>query len=312
MITEYFTLSSPVDGLLLDGLFVLPETPPKAVVQLVHGMCEHKMRYLPFMEHLAQQGYACCMHDHRGHGKSVRAPEDLGYFYAGGGPAVVEDLHAVNQMLHEKFPGLPVYLFGHSMGSLAVRAYIKKYDDTIEALVVCGSPSKPTGVGVGKALVRLLQAFKGEKARSKLVDGILNGSFDKPFRHENRKSAWLSSDPAVGEAFNADPLCGYTFTLNGYLALLYLVEETYSEKGWQVQQKDLPVLFVSGSDDPCAVSAKKFVQSVWHMERMGYKNVFRRVYSGMRHEILNEVDKETVYRELSAFFDDCLRGPDQY
>lgn len=306
MLTEHFTLLSPIDGLPLDGLLILPETPPKAVVQLNHGMCEHKERYRPFMEYLAARGYACCMHDHRGHGKSLRAPQDLGYFYKGGGAALVEDIRAVNGMLHERFPGLPLFLFGHSMGSLAVRVYAKKYDDTMDALVVCGSPSKPAGAGVGGALVRLLQLFKGEKAHSKLVDGIFGGAYDKPFKDENRKSAWLSRDPAVGEAYNADPLCNYTFTLNGYLSLLYLVNETYSEKGWQVKQKELPVLFVSGEDDPCAISGKKFVQSVWHLERMGYKNVYRRVYTDMRHEILNEIDKETVFRELAGFFDDCL------
>lgn len=310
MLTEHFTLPSPVDGLLLDGLFVLPDEPAKAVVQLNHGMCEHKERYLPFMEYLAARGYVCCIHDHRGHGKSVRSPEDLGYFYKGGGAALVEDIRAVNGMLHEKFPGLPLYLFGHSMGSLAVRAYIKKYSGTIDALVVCGSPSKPAGAGLGGALVRLLQLFQGEKAHSKLVDGIFCGAYDKPFKAENRKSAWLSRDPAVGEAYNADPLCNYTFTLNGYLSLLYLVNETYSEKGWQVENKDLPVLFVSGEDDPCAISGKKFVQSVWHLERMGYKNVYRRVYTDMRHEILNEIDKETVFAELAGFFDDCLKGPE--
>ena len=305
---ESFSLASPADGLVLHGLLALPQGEPRAVVQLCHGMCEHKERYQPFMEYLAQQGFACCIHDHRGHGESLRSPGDLGYFYKNGGPALVEDIHGVNAMLHGRFPGKKVFLFGHSMGSLAVRAYAKQYDDTIDALVVCGSPSRPAGAGAGGVLVRVLQCFKGGHSRSRLADALFSGAFDRPFKAEGREHAWICSDTAVVEAYNADPLCTYTFTLNGYLALLYLVNTAYSPRGWQVKNPGLPVLFVSGSEDACRLSHRQFLQAVESMRSAGYRRVSWRIYEGMRHEILNETGRETVYREVAEFFGARLEG----
>lgn len=135
---QKFTLESHHDRLLLQGLLVLPEQkPPRAVFQVAHGMCEHKERYLPFLQEMADHGYACVIHDHRGHGGSVRQTEDLGYFYPDGGPALVSDLYQVTRWIREQYPELPLYLFGHSMGSLAVRCYLKRYPDVPDGVFVC-------------------------------------------------------------------------------------------------------------------------------------------------------------------------------
>ena len=118
MNTSTFPLRSSYDDLDLSVLVISPKTSPKAVVQLVHGMCEYKERYVPFMEFLCSQSYACILHDHRGHGASVKSGEDLGYFYRGGYEAVISDVLAVNEHAREMFPDYPIYLFGHSMGSI--------------------------------------------------------------------------------------------------------------------------------------------------------------------------------------------------
>lgn len=144
---QKFTLESHHDRLLLQGLLVLPEQkPPRAVFQVAHGMCEHKERYLPFLQEMADHGYVCVIHDHRGHGGSVRQTEDLGYFYPDGGPALVSDLYQVTRWIREQYPELPLYLFGHSMGSLAVRCYLKRYPDVPDGVFVCGSPSAAFGL----------------------------------------------------------------------------------------------------------------------------------------------------------------------
>ena len=118
-------IESEADGLDISVLAVVPdETPYKGILQLVHGMSEYKERYLPFMEYMAKKGYVCVIHDHRGHGKSVRSKEDLGYMYGGGADAMLQDIHTVNCLIKDHFPGIPLILFGHSMGSLAVRAYL--------------------------------------------------------------------------------------------------------------------------------------------------------------------------------------------
>ena len=148
---QKFTLESHHDRLLLQGLLVLPEQkPPRAVFQVAHGMCEHKERYLPFLQEMADHGYACVIHDHRGHGGSVRQTEDLGYFYPDGGPALVSDLYQVTRWIREQYPELPLYLFGHSMGSLAVRCYLKRYPDVPDGVFVCGSPSAAFGLELGE------------------------------------------------------------------------------------------------------------------------------------------------------------------
>ena len=142
---EILTLYSKSDGLPLSVAKFAPDTDAeiKGIVQISHGMAEHKERYFPFMEYLVSKGYAAVINDHRGHGASVKSKDDLGYFYDESGRFIMEDLHQITQDIKEHLPGKPVYLFGHSMGSMVVRDYIKKYDDQIEKLIVCGSPSYP-------------------------------------------------------------------------------------------------------------------------------------------------------------------------
>lgn len=297
---EYIKITSNQDGLQLDTLMLIPET-PKAVLQLVHGMCEYKERYIPFMEYMANQGYACVVHDHRGHGKSVKDIGDLGYFYENGAEALVEDVYQVLMTAKERFGALPYFLFGHSMGSMAVRCFIKKYDSEIDALIVCGSPSANSMAGMGIPLVRLLQKFKGAHGKSKLVGTMVMGGFEKPFAKEKMCNSWICSDKAVVEEYNADPLCGYAFTLNGYEALLKLMADTYSEKGWKTAKPDLPIYFIAGEQDPCITNTKEFYEAVAFLKSRGYINVIGKLYKGMRHEILNETGKEQVYEDVVAF-----------
>ena len=125
-----FTIQSKVDGLVLDGLVVEPEEGVQrtALLQLSHGMSEYKERYLPFMEYMAEHGVVCVIHDHRGHGKSVKSDQDLGFMYGAGGAGLVEDLFLVTKWAKKEYPDLPFVLMGHSMGSLVVRAYAKEHD----------------------------------------------------------------------------------------------------------------------------------------------------------------------------------------
>ena len=130
-------IESEADGLDISVLAVVPdETPYRGILQLVHGMSEYKERYLPFMEYMAKRGYVCVIHDHRGHGKSVRAMDDLGYMYGGGADAILKDIEVVNREMHQQLPDLPLILFGHSMGSLAVRAFARDHDDCKYMLII--------------------------------------------------------------------------------------------------------------------------------------------------------------------------------
>ena len=263
---KYFVISSAQDGMPLEGMMVIPSH-PRAILQIAHGMCEHKERYLPFMRYMAERGYLCVIHDHRGHGASRREavstdadkvlgkkqdiPAGLGYFGKDGGRFLVRDLHQITRIIKKQYPGLPYFMMGHSMGSLAVRCYLKKYDRELDGLIVCGCPGKNPMAPLGSVLIQMLQKMKDPHSRSILADGIFANMFDRPFRAEKLIHAWICSDHTVVEKYNKDPLCNFTFTLNGYESLLWLMRSTYDRKGWELRNPYLPILFVSGADDPC-------------------------------------------------------------
>ena len=284
--TKFFKLRSEQDGLDLALMAVYPDKEVRALVQLAHGMCEHKKRYHKFMEYLAGQGCLCVINDHRGHGESVRKKNDLGYFYQHGDRALVEDLHQVTKWLKAQAPGKKLFLFGHSMGSLAVRAYTEKYDTEIDSLVVCGSPGMNPAVIGGLGLVRIMSLIRGERYRSAMIRRLITGSFARRFP-EDGGEGWLSVCRANVKDYQNDPLCGYTFTLNGYAALLRLMRRTYGKRGECANEK-LPIFFYSGADDPCMPDHNGFVHAMESMKKAGYTDVSGHLFEGLRHEILNE------------------------
>lgn len=296
---ERFTLLSSADGIDLAVCLSRSKQPgTKGVVQLVHGMCEHKERYLPFMEFLSDNGYACIIHDHRGHGESVKSPEDLGYMYNGGWRAMVDDVKLVGDWARNEFPGLKFTLFGHSMGSMVVRSYAKRFDFTIDTLYVCGSPSQNPIGGLGGLIAGAVGFFRGERYRSHLLHNLSLGRNNKAFEAEGSRNAWLTTDKAIQKANAEDPLCQYIFTVNGFRNLISLMKDCYDPEGWVMNNPSLAVHFISGQDDPCRIGDKQHAASVEIFRKKGYRNVDSRIYPGMRHELLNETDRQTVWNDI--------------
>lgn len=287
----------PSGDLQLQAAVIAPEQ-PKAVVVFVHGMAEHKERYYPFMTYLSEQGFACVIYDQRGHGATAVNPDDLGYFGQNGVQKLVEDTLTVVQWAREQYTGLKVFLFGHSMGSMVVRCFTQKYDAQIDGLVVCGSPSNNGASGLGILVTHIIQMFKGDRFRSKKVALMMFGPHTKKFKAEGMRNAWLSTNKANVEEYNADPLCGFLFTLNGYRVVMQLIQETYSPKGWAVKTPDMPVHFLAGSEDPCIITREAFDKAVSFFRDRGYKQVTSQVYPGLRHEVLNEAGKEGVWEDV--------------
>ena len=312
---EEFTLKSQHDGLNLGVSLRIPAGEPRGILQLVHGMAEHRERYHDFMDYCAERGLVVIIHDHRGHGASIKSEEDWGYFGANGIDGVINDAHQVTEYIKQRFPGLPLTLFGHSMGSLVVRCYMKQYDADVNGLIVCGSPSKRVGASAGKAIARILQVFRGAKHRSKLVNQLAFGGYNQKSaklarqngqtvdmnQHYSTLNSWIVSDPAVVAAYDADPRDGFIFTLNGFETLFGLVQRAYSKRGWTMANPAVPIYFISGADDPCLISHKDFAKAVNFMRQRGYQNVSSKLYPGMRHEILNEKGKQTVWSDVINF-----------
>ena len=175
---QKFELISNHDRLPLHGLVVVPkDREPKAILQILHGMCEHKDRYAAFLQEMTSHGFVCAIHDHRGHGESVRQKKDLGYFYQDGGSAMVTDAYQVTQWIQAQFPNLPLFLLGHSMGSLVARCYLKRYPDVLDGLILCGSPSAAIGVGLGERVRAMLARKKGEQYHSEWLGKTVFSGF---------------------------------------------------------------------------------------------------------------------------------------
>ena len=292
---EEIKITSEFDELEIDCLLMQPEGEIKGVVQLAHGMNEHKERYIDFMKYLAENGYASFINDHRGHGKSLKNEEDIGYFYENEAKGVIEDLYQITKYLKEKFKGKKIILFGHSMGSMIVRKYIAKYDNKIDGLIVCGSPSKNVNAKLGLAIVKIMEIFKGEKYRSKFVKNLMFNGYGKK---DNLKNSWICNNREIVEKYNEDELCQYNYTLNGFENIIKLMIDIYNPKIYEKNNLQLPIYFIAGSDDPVISSEKKWYEAQEFLKSMGYKNINRKLYKNMSHEILNELENKTVYKDI--------------
>lgn len=298
-----FYIKSDFDDLVIHGVISVAEN-PVGILQLVHGMAEHKERYRSFMQFMSGYGYICVIHDQRGHGKSIKHKNDLGYMYDGGYRALVEDIHLVTTYVKRRYPDLPMILFGHSMGAFAVRSFAKKYDNEIDGLIISGTPANNPAVGFGVFLADVITIMHNDHHRSPLLQSMSIGPYERRFRNETKLNSWISTDMEVVDRYNEDEMCGFVFTTNGFRNLYKLIADAYSNHGWILQNSHLPVWFISGEDDPCMVNRKQFDKAVSHMKKVGYEQVDFKLYPGMRHEILNETEHQTVWNDILKKMED--------
>lgn len=213
-------MKSKQDGLELELAIMEPSSNPIGIVQLVHGMSEHKERYYDFMNYLAQNGYICGIHDHRGHGASLKDPSHLGYFYTEDSSVIVDDAYQVTEYLKERYPSLSISIFSHSMGTLVSRNYLKKYDHELEKIVLCGPPTENKLAGFAVFLAKISRIFYGKYKPNKFLNALSVGQYSKG--HESQLG-WICSNPDTVEAYEADPLCGFIFTTNAFINLFKLL-----------------------------------------------------------------------------------------
>lgn len=277
----------------------------KAVVQISHGMAEHVARYLRFAEYLCENGFAVVLHDHIGHGESVSAPELLGYFGKHGEQSFTEDMKTVTDWAKKEYPSLPLFLLGHGMGSLIARNYTAQYGNLLAGAVYSGTSGSNPALGFGLLLCNVLIKCKGEKYRSKLLDKIAFGAYNK--KTEKRTPCdWASRDEQEVDKFIADPLCGYMYTVSGMKALFLTVREI-SKDGWYAAlPQNLPVLLISGAMDPIGNYGRGVREVYRRLKETGHRNVQMKLYDGARHEILNETNRKEVYADILNFLNALL------
>lgn len=285
------------DGLYIHGLILEPEKNIKGVIQIAHGMCEHKERYIPFMKYLKDHGYVCVIHDHRGHGQSINDDNELGYF-GNNKDILTDELYKVTKYIKKKYKEKDIILFGHSMGSLVTRRYIANHDREISKLILCGAPTYNPLSKLAIILASVINFIQGPRKRSKLLNDLSVGNYNKNFNVSNE---WLSYNKRNVLNYNSDELCGFTFTNNGFKMLFKMLDLVYREEEYIMNNKKMPIFVIGGEDDPVIGDKDKFKHLVYFLEDLGYKKVKSKLYKNMRHEILNEKDRKIVYKDILDF-----------
>lgn len=283
----------------------VPEGEPKAILQLCHGMAEYIERYHDFAEFLTRHGFYVIGHDHLGHGKTVTNSKRLGYFHEEkGNEYVLEDIHRVRKLTEEKYPHVPYFIMGHSMGSFLVRQYLGAYRHNFAGAIIMGTGDQPNLLlGAGQFICKLIAKCKGWDYRSKLVHGMAAGGYNKRFQKETDTSGWLSRNPETARKYGNDPLCGYMFTVNGYYHMFRgMLKMNKQEKAGKIVLS-LPIFFVAGYEDPVGDFGKGVEKVYERYQDRGMRALQIKLYDDARHEILNDYCKEQVYGDLLAWLE---------
>ena len=278
----------------------MPEGRPTAVLQIVHGMAENIRRYDKFAGFLAEKGILVTGEDHLGHGESAKEQEQYGYFCEKDAATVlVRDVHRLKKMVQDQNPGVPYFIMGHSMGSFILRNYLCRYGTGIDGAIIMGTGMQPAALlKISKALTRFLAVFQGWKKRSALIDRLAFGNYNKKIPYAKSKMSWLSTDEAVVDAYDRDPKCGFLFTLNGFHTLFTLIDNLHDNSQLKKMPRDLPILFLSGEEDPVGNYGNSPREVVQSFRDLGMTQIKEKYYPGLRHELLNENGKEQVYEDI--------------
>jgi len=275
---------------------------PKAIVQIVHGMSEHIDRYDDFARYLVSNDCVVFGNDNLGHGKSVLSEDRYGYFgQEEGWKNLIKDIHSLSKLIKEnekEYQNLPYILIGHSMGSLLAREFCAIYGNEVSMAIFIGTNGGHPLIDVGIKLCEKRIAQKGALTKADDINKIAFGKYNKKAYPRHSDYDWLSRDLDQVDKFIQDPLCGITFTYSGFLDLFKLVKEV-SGKQWAVKvPSDLTIYFLSGNNDPVGNYSHGVVKVADWLISTNHKNVLVKFYEDARHEILNETNKQIVYKDI--------------
>ncbi|WP_431029569.1 alpha/beta fold hydrolase [Lysinibacillus sp. LZ02] len=271
-------------------------------IHILHGMAEHCGRYDTYAKQLADMGYFVSMHDHRGHGQTSDRNGKLGFFAEHKGfERVVRDVFEVTQLIRKNRDLPPMILFGHSMGSFIARRYVQLFSTTIKALILCGTGAGTRLHEIGNRVANILAQTKGKNIPSELMDKLSFGSFNKSVLNPSTMFDWLSRDPQEVQKYIDDPKCGFIGTHQFFADVTYGISLISKKEEMARVRHDLPVLLISGSEDPVGDYGVGVFKVAEQLTEAGLENVCVYLFEGMRHEILNETNKEQVYEVIKRW-----------
>lgn len=278
----------------------IPVSRPRAVLQISHGMVEYIDRYNEFAEYLCERGVYVVGQDHLGHGQSVTDEESHGYFHAGNGNQyVIGDIHELRRRTRQRYPDVPYFMLGHSMGSFLTRQYIQMYGNGLAGVIIMGTGYKSAPVlHAGRLLCRIIRAMKGDRYRSRLVNQMAFGSYNRKFVPARTEVDWLTKDEAIVDKYREDPWCTFLFTVNAYYFMFTGMLELTKKPNIRRIPRNLPIFFVAGKDDPVGNFGKGVEKVFRQYKKAGIKDLAIKLYKDDRHEILNELDRQQVYEDI--------------
>ncbi len=287
---------------------ILPKKSPKGIIQIFHGMGEYKDRYIPFMTYMAEHGYAMYAHDHRKHGASILGEDDYGIFLPNDKwDDVIDDCYFVSRQILKDFPGKPITVLGHSMGSIIARAFLGKYATVAKAAIIMGTlpPFKMTDAFAPLTLAKFLRLFTSKSKRSLFMAKKFNEPMQAKYRMPRTEFDWLSTDNDIVDKYIADPLCGFAYTPQFYIEFLRGLVEV-NKSNMISETRDIPILFISGDADPVGNKGEG-VKDVYQLfNGHGFSELTLKLVEEANHEILNETDKLTTYKYLLDWIESSL------
>ena len=277
-----------------------PQEAPIGIVQIAHGIAEHSARYDGFATFLAENGFAVYTNDHLGHGNSLHDESDLGFFAENGGwEMAVEDMRKLHDIAANEFPGVPYFLFGHSMGSFLARTYIIYFRSGLDGVILSGTGQQAKALVLGGKLLSNIEIKKnGGKFKSEMLNNIAFGKYNDGFDTPRTISDWISRDEAEVDKYLEDPLCGYIPSAGLFHDMMCGIEFITKPRNVQRMNKSLPVYFMSGDADPVGENGKGVLRAYKSFLSAGMKDVAGKLYHGGRHEMLNELNREEVYKDI--------------
>ncbi|MDO5785237.1 MAG: alpha/beta hydrolase [Eubacteriales bacterium] len=279
----------------------------RGIVQISHGMCEYFTRYTSFAKYLCSLGFIVCGNDHLGHGSSIPPSGALGFFgQHDGWSTLVDDVATLTDKMKCQWPELPYFLLGHSMGSMVARLYLTRYGDKIDGCVLSGSPAPTAMAGFGIQLANSVIRSHGPMYRSSVLNNMVFGRFTARIPDCRTPFDWLTRDHSVVSLYQSDSKCNFIFTASGFRDLFYLEQKCNRMNTIRQTPSALPLLFLSGDADPAGnygIGVKKIAGGY---RAAGCRDIDVIFYKGSRHEILNEINKEAVYGDISRWLEKQL------
>lgn len=305
---EKFMFDSTNGIYKVHGKLIKPLNPEvKGIVQISHGMCEYIDKYDEFAQYLVSNGFAVIGHDHIGHGDSVNQADDHGFFGSKDGyKSMIEDLKKVTDIVKERYPDKPLYLLGHSMGSLIARCYAAKYGAELGGLILCGTVGPQPLVKAGIKFADLLANQKGERYRSKMLYDVALNFANLKFLPVKTRYDWITSDEEEIKIHMADERANFIFTVKGYSDLFHLVSLANSEKVIKTIPKDLKIIFMSGDEDPVGENGEGVQKAYELYKELGILNVDIKLYTKKRHELLKEINRKEVFTDITNWINALL------